>query len=275
LGAVAAEAGDYSVEEQDEWNYRKYVGEEQARPAKGTNPRSEEEGEQRPKKHERDSRGGAAGDFENADGLAGVHGILQDGAGFGGLEMVEGSEHGAEAAEFGRDSGRVHRTRMERDVILRSGTGGLEGVEIWIFIGEQDLQGSWRDVLQPAREVEPGASASGAHINHGGAAGGLQRGLQERGDGGVGGEAIHAVLQGVCDFIAQKRGEPGLFVEFDKLEAAHGDWACEKYEATRAGAANGLVWGKRQRLVASDQWLEAASKFEQKREHSQEWLRHG
>ena len=128
LRSIGAEAGDYPIEEQDERNYGEDVGEEQARPAEGANPRGEEEGEQRPKKHERDGDGGAAGDFENADGLAGVHGILQDGASFGGLEMVEGSEHGAEAAEFGRDFRGVHRSRMERDVILRSGTGGLEGV---------------------------------------------------------------------------------------------------------------------------------------------------
>jgi hypothetical protein len=93
---------------------------------------------------------------------------------------------------------------MERDVILRDGAGGLEGREIWIFIGEQNLQGCGRIFLQAAGEVEPGSAGPGTHINDAGAAGGLQHGLQQRGDGAVGAEAIHAVLQRVRDFITQE-----------------------------------------------------------------------
>ena len=48
LRAVGAEAGDYSIEEEDERNYGENVGAEDARPAEGANPGSEEEGEQGP-----------------------------------------------------------------------------------------------------------------------------------------------------------------------------------------------------------------------------------
>ena len=154
---------------------------------------------------------------------------------------MEGSEHGAEAAEFGRNFCGVHGGGMESDVILRGGARGLERGEIGIFIGEENLQGGWGVFLQPAREVEPGTASAGTHINDVGAAGELQNGLQQRGDGSVGAEAIHRVLERVGDFVAEKFGEPGLFVEFDELYAAHGGLACEEYAATVAGAANRSV----------------------------------
>ena len=162
---------------------------------------------------------------KDADGLAGVHSILQDGSGFGGLEMVERSEHGTEAAELGRDFGGVHRSGMKSDVICEAEASGFESVKIWIFIGKQDLQGRWRDILQPAGEVEPGAAASGAHINHrrrcwwiaARFAGAGRRGRRRRSDS--------------CRFasvsvISSRRneGNHGLFVEFDELYAAQRDF---------------------------------------------------
>ena len=69
--------------------------------------------------------------------------------------------------------------------------------------------------VQAGRKFQPGASAAGAHINDAGVARCIERSLQERGDGGVGAEEIHGVLQRVGDLVAEKSGEPRLFVEFD------------------------------------------------------------
>ncbi len=49
---------------------------------------------------------------------------------------------------------------MEGDVILRSGAGGLEGVEVRIFIGEQNLQVRLIVGMQAGRKFQPGAAAS-------------------------------------------------------------------------------------------------------------------
>jgi hypothetical protein len=59
--------------------------------------------------------------------------------------------------------------------------------------------------------------------------------------GGVGAEEIHGALECVGDFLAEEFREPGLFVEFDELNAAHAGLAGEEYEALVRGAAHGLV----------------------------------
>lgn len=97
-----------------------------------------------------------------------------------------------------------------------------------------------RDLLQAAREVQA-RSAAGTHINDCGTARCIEHGSQQRGDGGVGAEEIHGALECVGDFLAEEFREPGLFVEFDELYAAHAGLAGEEYEALVRGAAHGLV----------------------------------
>ena len=51
---------------------------------------------------------------------------------------------------------------------------------------------------------------------------GVDRAFEHGGDGGVGVGAAEPELQRAGDFVAEEGWEPGLFVEFDEVEAAHG-----------------------------------------------------
>jgi hypothetical protein len=106
LRAIGAETRDDSIEEQDGGNNGKQVGAKKTGPTEQTNPRSTEEQQEYPNKHEGDGRGVAPGDFENADALP-----------------------------------RVDRSGVSSNAILGSRFHSLECAEIRIFIREADMYG--------------------------------------------------------------------------------------------------------------------------------------
>ena len=65
--------------------------------------------------------------------------------------------------------------------------------------------------------------------------------FEHRGDGGVGVGAAEAELQRAGDFVAEEGWEPGLFVEFDEVEAAHGIFWWVHVTSGASGAGPSLI----------------------------------
>jgi hypothetical protein len=224
LLGVGAEAGDEAVVAEGEGNDRDDVGEEEARPTKGSNARGKEHCEEGDGAGDEHGFGRGVGEFEDGDGFVLMEGVGEDVAGFEMVEVVEGGEDGAEAGEIGGDVGGVDGAGFVGEGGVEG--GAFEGLMVGVFVGEADVDSGACGGLEARGERDQGASGAGAEVEYLMSAELIDDGAEAWGDGSVRVAEAPERLQGVGEEVAQERWEGGVVVNFDEGVVAHGCFGC-------------------------------------------------
>src|SRR5215469_3896012 len=162
LWSISTKARHYAVEQQDNRDYRNYIGQEEAREAERTNQRSGNEQHESPKEHQGDGRRSAPCYFEYADALSGINRILEHSSSLRRRKMMERGEHRAKSLQFTGHIHRVHRIRIDTNVTLRSDSDPLRSPKVWVLICEPNVD-ELSIRLQFARKIRPWSPAARTH----------------------------------------------------------------------------------------------------------------